>query len=314
MQLVLNDLSLQFPVENQYEARKIMQMFLAAYRLAKEATGSDCLILDSSLPHLFLSEGYCVDQWRNDYEVDIEEKRLFRSLIQRSETYDAFSFDEESEFKISMSKQSSVGCLLAHLLDGCCLSFLCRSEWDTPFIQGDYLYLNDEDCEIESHTVSIPNIASAHTASVFSLSHTAKIQQHRRASFASGTSIVERISEFPNLELCENAKTQLLAEHGRKCTRQIARRLFELQEYFESADGGFDSDKLTHCTPESQSTLDQYKDAHTFTLPNGEEKLFSWHLRYTGEYAGRIFFFPDMTSKKCYIGHIGQKLPTSKYN
>lgn len=56
------------------------------------------------------------------------------------------------------------------------------------------------------------------------------------------------------------------------------------------------------------------KDEHTFQLPNGKIQIFSWHIRYTGGYAGRIFFYPVPEEKKIYIGHIGHKLPTAKYH
>ena len=52
--------------------------------------------------------------------------------------------------------------------------------------------------------------------------------------------------------------------------------------------------------------------ARTFLCPDGEERLFSWHVRYTPG-AGRIHFLPLGPREGCLIGYIGHKLPTVKY-
>ena len=76
----------------------------------------------------------------------------------------------------------------------------------------------------------------------------------------------------------------------------------------------FDENTLTRATPESEATLKQFSQEHTFGLPDGSVKRFSWHVRYTGGYAGRIFFHPVPERKVIYIGHVGHKLPTVKYH
>ena len=313
MHLILNDLSAQFPVAGIYEARKVMQSFLKAYRAAKKAVGSDRLILDRDYNHILLTPEYFIEQWRNDHEVDIEDKRSFRSLIQQSDTYDSFPVEELSEFHAELYKCSSNGCLLAYLLSGCCLSFLCDKNWDIPVIQGRYCFLSEETGQDGSCAASVPNIASTATADVFSQTYGAQIRREQQAAFVSGKDILAHRDEFPNLVFCKNAEGQLMGERRRNSTGQIARRLMELQTYFESAAGAFDPRQLRHCTPETQATLEQYQLEHTFLLPDGKNVVFSWHLRFTGEYAGRIFFFPDMASKTCYIGHIGLKLPTVQF-
>lgn len=313
MHLILNDLSAQFPVANPYEARAVMTSFLKAYQVARKATGSDNLILDRDYNHIFLTPEYCIAQWRNDDAVDMEDKRAFRSLIQRSDTYDSFPVEEISEFKAALCERPSDGCLLAYLLSGCCLSFLCDKIWDVPFIKGSYCFLNEETGQTDNYEASIPNIASVTTAMTFSQTHGEQIQREQQTAFVCGEDILAHADEFPNLVFCKNAEEQLIRERRRNSVSQIARRLIELQKYFETAVGAFDAQQLNHCTPESQKTLTQYQFEHTFLLPDGRNILFSWHLRFTGEYAGRIFFQPDMVSKKCYIGHIGPKLPAVRF-
>jgi len=91
-------------------------------------------------------------------------------------------------------------------------------------------------------------------------------------------------------------------------------KLDELNDYFRNITGNFDVNALKHCTGESEATLKNYKDDHTFILPDGSEEIFSFHLRFTGTYAGRIFFISDEENRSCIIGHIGKKLKSVKYH
>jgi hypothetical protein len=95
---------------------------------------------------------------------------------------------------------------------------------------------------------------------------------------------------------------------------QVYKRLSELQHAAETMGKQFDKTALTKATTESVATLDRFRTEHTFKLPSGELSLFSWHTRFTGSYAGRIFFYPMPEEKRIYIGHIGHKLPTVKYH
>jgi hypothetical protein len=88
-----------------------------------------------------------------------------------------------------------------------------------------------------------------------------------------------------------------------------------LNEYFSNWDGKiFDRNKIPNVDPETPETLNRFKDEHTFTTPDGRSLIFKWHIRFTGgSYPGRIFFYPDQKTNKCFIGHIGGKLPTGNY-
>lgn len=312
MQLVLNEMSVLFPVENRYQAQKVMQDFLSLYHKAKCATGSDNIYLNQQYNYILLAEGYNILQWRNDSTVDREYKRMFNSLLNQSLLYDSVQLQDDADFEVHDSGYS-VGCQLAYELSGCCFSFPSQSRWDVSAICGIYRSTNESTGQLDELEVSIPNIASAQTLETFQRNYQEHIHREEMEHFTTGIEILRHTDKFPNLFFCQNAKRQLEHEQGLECISQIARRLRELQDYFQAADGNFNSEKLSHCTPESQMTLQKYGAAHSFRLPNGEEQLFSWHVRFTGEYAGRIFFHPDMDKGICYIGHIGKKLPTVKF-
>lgn len=119
---------------------------------------------------------------------------------------------------------------------------------------------------------------------------------------------------FPNLVFCENAIQGCRKNVGISEAGQVYRRLLELQRAAEAMGEKFDKNILTNATPESGVTLDRFAEEHTFLLPEGDTQLFSWHVRYTGGYAGRIFFHPVPGKKNIYIGHVGHKLPTVRYH
>jgi hypothetical protein len=125
--------------------------------------------------------------------------------------------------------------------------------------------------------------------------------------YKNGKDILDHAQEaFPNLIFCKNAEKQLENENNCMNATQIARKLKKLQEHTVLGT------ELINATPESKPTLEHYENEHTFLLPNGQQQLFSWHLRFTGNsIAGRIFY--EIEGKNCFIGHIGSKLPTVKY-
>lgn len=95
---------------------------------------------------------------------------------------------------------------------------------------------------------------------------------------------------------------------------QVYKRLLELQRVAEVMENKFNKEVSTKATPESGATLERFSIEHTFLLPDGNTQIFSWHTRFTGDYAGRIFFHPVPEKKIIYVGHIGHKLPTVKYH
>jgi len=70
---------------------------------------------------------------------------------------------------------------------------------------------------------------------------------------------------------------------------------------------------LFKVSPESSMTLEMYGRERTFRCPDGQKRLFSWHLRLT-PHAWRIHFYPDEQTKTLIIGYIGHHLPTVRYN
>ncbi|MBS6398182.1 MAG: hypothetical protein KH452_13710 [Clostridiales bacterium] len=293
-----------------------MTYFLNTCFEVKKIIQNDSILLDRDYQSFELAQGYRIEQWRNDPAVDVESKRKFRTLLNKSVVYNSKEFEKDGDFgaEFQCHGHSSKGCLLVYEMDGVAVSFLSRECWKLPEIEGEYLELLD-DGTLEQCQVKIPNVSFDENVELFKSYYEKKREEWRYTNIVSGQDIL-KIAEtvFPNLVFCENAIQGCRRDVGVSEAGQVYKRLLELQRAAETMGNKFDRDSLTKATPESGATLERFSEEHTFCLPDGGEQIFSWHTRYTGGYAGRIFFHPRPESKTIYIGHVGHKLPTVKYH
>ncbi len=318
MQMILNELSAKFPTKSPEDGKNIMENFLETCFEIKKIIHNDNILLDQDYKSFELAPGYRIEQWRNDPTVDIENKRRLRTLLNKSIVYNSKDFEQEyglnfrTEFQ--HKKYSSKGCLLVYETDGVAVSFLSNAHWKTPEIEGTYIELLD-DGDLKQCQVSIPNVSYKDNVIIFKEYYEKKKDEHRYMCIKSGQDILQCADDlFPNLVFCESAIRGCQKNIGVSEAGQVYKRLLELQRTAAAMENMFDKNLLTKATPESEATLQRFSDEHTFQLPNGKIQIFSWHIRYTGGYAGRIFFYPVPEEKKIYIGHIGHKLPTAKYH
>ena len=318
MQMILNELSARFPVESTELGKQLMDYFLETCFEVKKIIHNDSILLDQDYNSFELAPEYRIEQWRNDPTVDMENKRKFRVLLNKSIIYNSEEFEQESEFYFRMEFQhkehASKGCLLVYEMDGVAVSFLSSEYWKIAEIEGKYTELED-DGELKQSQVKIPNVSYNENVNLFKEYYEQKKKDWRYTEIKSGQDILRHAKKaFPNLIFCENAIRGCIKNVGVSEAGQVYKRLLELQHAIEEMKNKFDKNMLTKATPESEATLKQFKAEHTFQLPDGKGQIFSWHIRYTGGYAGRIFFHPVPEEKIIYIGHVGHKLPTVKYH
>lgn len=318
MQMILNELSAKFPAETIEDGKMIMQIFLDTCFRIKKVIQNDSVLLDQDYRSFELAKGYRIEKWRNDPSVDREEKRRFGVLLNKSVVYNSSDFELETdgEFrtKFYQKEHTSKGCLIAYETQGVAVSFLSDKYWKRSEIQGKYLQLSSNE-EIEEKEVSIPNVSFTENMQEFERYYEQIKNEWRYTDIVSGQDILECAEHmFPNLEFCKNAIDGCRKHVGVSEAGQVYKRLLELQRAAAGMREKFDKAVLPKATTESGVTLKQFNVEHTFQLPNGNTELFSWHVRYTGSYAGRIFFYPVPAERRIYIGHIGHKLPTVKYH
>ncbi len=120
----------------------------------------------------------------------------------------------------------------------------------------------------------------------------------------------QRESLFPSIEFCESAEKQIknLGGDGARF-RSALRGLQDLQSYCASWDEGpFDIHAFNSASGESKSTLAMYSAERTFRCPDGENRLFEWHLK-RGDI--RIHFREILEQRQILIGYVGGHLRIS---
>lgn len=160
-------------------------------------------------------------------------------------------------------------------------------------------------------------IESQKNGTTLNVSTTAHAATHRhfinnkvKSTIQSGRELWNRRTElYPNLEFCDNVRVQISGMNANTLGFQlIIDRLFDLQNVaMQCTDVGVKpSDFRTLTTPESESRLRDFASQLTLRCPDGENRLFSWHSRFTPG-AGRIHFIPYEERKTFLIGSIANQ-------
>lgn len=289
MQLVVNDLSAKFPCEDVETGHKIMKSFIETYYQVKRVIDNDSVLMDKDYRSFELAKDYRLEHWLSDKRIDVELKRRFRSILNRSYTFDSEEFEREYQWRLEAEfrygELVSRSCQLVYETEGVLISFLSDPYWENAVVKGIYTYLT-KNGEMLEEEAGVPNVSCPQNTAAFCSGQERHHALRRREAIRSGMDIyLCREERFPNLVFCENALKQLQTEIGGAEAGQVYRRLTELQEAASEMKGKFDKDKLTHATPESAKTLQMFREEHTIMLPDGKKQLFSWHVRFTGGYA-----------------------------
>jgi hypothetical protein len=315
LDIVLNELSFEPPTEKIYDAWPWMRSLVETLRayMAVEPTEIKTLLVTSDVMRIPLAERYTIYSWCEDQQVPDVDRSFLLGLSTQKPFLDRDRL--ECQFKgrfgagLTIAWRDSFPVASAHSAD-----YL-----DATHLEVDATALNDAGDDYASQRVQVCHACRAdHVRSHVGWirGRIRDIQDSRRRFALSGLDLWnKRETMFPHLELCARVLRQLRSlRKGDQRLPQIVGRLFELETYCSSWVGGsFDPEALqSKITPESDQTLQQFHQEHTFLCPDGVERLFSWHARYTpGD--GRIFFFPDEARRRIFIGHIEDKLPTVLY-
>ena len=140
MQMIVNELSARFPAESIEDGKQMMDSFLRTCFQVKGIIQNDSILMDQDYNSFELAPGYRIEKWRNDPGVDIEDKRRFRFLVNKSVVYNSGEFEQEQgwDFRTEFlhGQRSSRGCLLAYEMDGVAVSFLSSPHWRIEEIEG----------------------------------------------------------------------------------------------------------------------------------------------------------------------------------
>lgn len=310
LEMVLNELSLQAPANNAQIARQRMSDLIATAREAAELGVKPILRTHSEFYNVVLASDYRLSDWVGDKNVAREEwqfillstKAPFLADIQNPQIEDR---NLVSEFCYEGKPTEGLG--IAFLLESLALSVSSEPRWESSSLVLEATWLEDDN-NLNSEEVSVVHASRLEHVH----GHIAWIQNRLRTSVRDGLDLWNRRSElFPSLSFCETVSKQVqFLGSGNPMLRQVVQRLLELEEYCRSwTAGSFNAGSLpTKTTPESETRLNKLRQQLTFRCPDGETRLFSWHVRMTGAGAWRLHFSVELGPGKIIIGYIGLKI------
>jgi hypothetical protein len=263
-----------------------------------------------------LAPGYSLLHWRNDDQVNRDERQLFRQYTTRSPLLDGVleriarrGSGCEAQFEGVHAK----GLLAAFLLDSLATSLPSDPVWQVARLRVCILEMDDIG-EIHSTDENILHAATPHHVR----EHAPLFEARRRRLAASGRDIVEqRGSLLPRLRFCgdvEQALTHMApSDPGLSWVRG---RLFELNDRCAGwAEGEFPHHMLRGSPSRESETVhnnDELRGLRLFTCPDGQKRYFEWHLKYHAHNL-RLHYFPKDDERLVLIGYIGPHLRTARY-
>jgi hypothetical protein len=263
-----------------------------------------------------LASNYLLDQWRNDFDVNRDIRNYFRSIATKSPLLERGELKERaSQCEARCRGELAIGILAAFLSDGLTISISSEPQWDCTTLKVTISEM-DGDGKITESEELLRHVAREEHA----CEHKDWIGERTAVQFADQAELWGcRATKFPSLEFCESVRAQITAlPWSSPQFKQVMKRLETLDAWWGDGCGRKlsidDLIKEARCklTPESQATLVQFADQHTFMCPDGKRRLFNWHVRFTPG-AGRIYLTWATEDGKLLIGHIGKHLPTVEH-
>jgi hypothetical protein len=161
-EMVLNELSLQNPANDYYEARRWMDELVGAMSAATGAGVARVLRTKSDVRYAELAPGYPVVKWLNDQEVDREARRYFLTLVTKApllqDVIDEGVRDKTLIFDFFQREDRADGFGVAFLLEALPLSLRSDQRWDADHVELKVRYLDDSG-ELMEDTIEVVHVS-----------------------------------------------------------------------------------------------------------------------------------------------------------
>ena len=254
LDMVLNELSLQTPAADIPTARQRMSDLIDTVR---QATASGVKrVLRTTYPDLntiALAPGYPVARWRNDGEVDLYERRFFKTLTFKAPVWADVAEEIKNNFDLSdvcHQGDGAIGLGFAWVSDTLAVSWNSDARWDCSRLDLEVKRLDNNDNLIDERVEIVHASRRQHLQE-----HTEWIKTRLRTGVQDGVELWKRKNElFPTLIFCDSVAEQLQnLKTGNPMLRQVVKRLDELDNYCKNwTTGAFDLDILpSKASPES---------------------------------------------------------------
>ena len=263
-----------------------------------------------------LAPDYSVVQWRNDRQVNRDERELFRLYTTKSPLLNDVLeqiVQRERGCEAKFEGIEAKGLLVAFLLDSLSVSLPSDPAWQTARLSVSILELDEGGDPILTDEIIL------HAASPECVRELAPLFEVRiRDHAASGRDIVEHKGMLlPKLRFCGNVEETLIGMGPNDPGFAWVRRsLLELNDHCRTwVEGEFRHSMLRGSpAPESQSVddNDDLRRLRLFACADGKERYFRWHMK-NKSLNLRLHYFPKNDEHIVLIGYIGPHLPTARY-
>lgn len=308
LEMVLNELSLRIPADNVQTAQQKMSDLVETAREAAEFGVKPIIRTHSDFYNSLLAQDYSLSNWLVDRNVNRDEIRFLLTAAKTPFLADIQNYEIENKTTLSdffYKGEISEGFKIAYILECIALSIKSEQQWESHTIVLEATWLED-DGTYESETLRVVHASNKQHIKL----HIPWIQERLRTGVRDGVDLWNRREElFPTLVFCDCVSVQIQSlENGNPILRQVVGRLFALEQSCKIwVNGSYDLNQLNKASPESESRLQKFKKLLTFRCPDGQERIFSLHMRMTpGDW--RLHFSTDLGPGKIIIGYIGRKI------
>jgi len=319
---MFNELSLS-KVNSVLIARNVLETFVRSSIRAKEVGFTEIRLHEKIMQNLYqlsLLEGYRIDNWLNDKEVNFDLRDKFKEIISTyplitTEEISEGELFEMSEFHITLDEKRSqvFGLGAAYVYGTLAASLSTHTEWLKSSVTIQHYSLDHEGNENTS------NVEVLHFSSNELLdAHIDWIENEQRESLEKSIELWnKRVELFPNILLGTDLESQLQSVGMMKSFNQIFACLKKLNAYAGTwTEGGFDLNELKAQTGmdisgESASTMQKYSVQRKFRSSTGLKVQFELHIKLGSL---RIYILPNDGTHQITVGYIGKHLRTAKFD
>ncbi|MGI9249997.1 MAG: hypothetical protein ACR2PR_02210 [Pseudohongiellaceae bacterium] len=307
MDQIFNELSANGSYNSKYDANKGMEKLIhLSIGLKKLGFNQSIRAVSKCRNLLLVNPNYNLQDWAKGADRDL--KRWFYECLTQKPYVDNLLEEAEGrsavEFTFEGDNCSGLG--LAHL-SGCgALSLDGDVRFCKPSISVHFLQIDQKNNKLEEQV---------NVDSWYSEKQLDEIADNFYSSalldISSGESLLSRSNQlFPFLAISKNAEKQVQALTGtEQHFKKIVRHLHVLNKTMNEWEKGIFTPLGITTSPESEATLQQYSEEHTFRCVDGKTRLFSHHSKLISENL-RIYYYPDTNNRIVHIGYVGKHLPT----
>ncbi len=316
LEMVFNELSARTLAPDISTAQQWMSELISTMREAKSC-GLKGIRTQADFHVMVLAENYPLSRWRNDNEVNREERTFLRTLATKAPlSVDIPNLEikikaENPDCELSLEDSQAEGFKVAYYLETLAISLKSESLWNSSRIKLELIQI-DEQGELVQESLEVLHASQKNHV----LEHADWIKNRLQSEMLNGMELWNRRDElFASMQFCNAGNKQLRRlRTGEKKLELVLEVLSILDNCAQNWQAGYFSLEgyPFEESGESEATLNQYWRERTFLCPDGEERLFERHVKLK-ECNWRIHFFPEVKTKKVIIGYVGIHLPTDKY-